>query len=67
MSDTTRSHQYDTLDDILYRTRGDTSAIAAMMDANPHALASPRLQAAIPIRLPAAAAPQPPKRLQLWD
>lgn len=62
------AHQHDTLDDILYRTRGDTSAIAALMDANPHALHSPRLAEGLAITIPPPPPQEPnPAPLKLWD
>lgn len=64
---TATAHQHDTLDDILYRTRGDTDAIAQLMAANPHALQSPRLAEGARITLPPQAAPTPSPPLKLWD
>ena len=62
------AHQHETLDELLYRTRGDTSAIAAVMNMNPHALHSPRLREGHLIRLPSAPSrPFPPATVKLWD
>ena len=46
------AHQHETLDDVCYRTIGTTRGIAAVMDANPLALSTPRLVAGTPVHIP---------------
>lgn len=60
------TQQHETLDDILYRAHGTSTAIAEIMALNPHALQQPRLPAGIIIALPE---PQPKitPTLKLWD
>lgn len=65
---TVLAHQHETLDELLYRTHGNTQSIAEVMDINPHALHSPRLPQGLPIRLPTAPSTPPPSApLKLWD
>ena len=64
---TVTAHQHETLDDVCYRTTGSTRGIAAVMAANPHALATPRLAAGTPVHIPPQPAQATPATLRLWD
>ena len=61
------AHQHETLDDVCYRTIGTTRGIAAVMDANPLALSTPRLVAGTPVHIPLQPAQTTPAPLRLWD
>lgn len=61
------AHQHETLDDVCYRTIGTTRGIAAVMDANPLALSTPRLVAGTPVHITLHPAQTTPATLRLWD
>lgn len=64
---TAYAHQHETLDDVLYRTTGNTAPIAQVMAANPHALHSPRLAEGTPVRIPRIPAAKPTPTVKLWE
>lgn len=64
---TAYAHQHETLDDVLYRTTGNTAPIAQVMAANPHALHSPRLAEGTPVRIPRIPATKPTPTVKLWE
>jgi phage tail protein X len=64
---TVTAHQYETLDDVLYRITGNTAPIAQVMAANPHALRSPRLAGGTPVHIPRAPVAKPAPTVKLWE